>query len=127
MLRCDATGVGDVVVEMLEQKSRWNVESFIFTQLSKAQIFQSLTNLIAVSEGIADGSIEDKGQKRFEYWNGDPMVKKFEQEMLDLEKEYIGEKQILSCHHPDKSGAHDDYCCSLALAVSYERTTMSFS
>ncbi len=127
VVRCDATGVGDVVVEMLEQQCRWNVEPFIFTQLSKALIFQTLTNLIAVSEGIADGSVADTGQRRFEYWAGDPMVEKFEQEMLDLEKEYVGEKQILSCHAPDKSGCHDDYCCSAALAVSYERNTMSMS
>jgi hypothetical protein len=40
--------------------------------------------------------------------------KKFRSQMLDLEKDYVG--QYMVCQHPDEKGAHDDYCDSLALA-----------
>lgn len=126
MIRPDSTGAGDVVCEMLKEKSRWNVKPFIFSSPSKAELFHKFTNLMAMAEGIADGSVKDEGQRRFEYWEGDKNIRKFEQEMVDMEREYVGDKQLLSCHHPDKSGAHDDYVDSAALSVSYERARVSF-
>jgi len=41
-------------------------------------------------------------------------MREFEQECLDMEREYKGE--YLSCHHPDEPNAHDDYPDSWALA-----------
>ena len=40
--------------------------------------------------------------------------REFEEELLDLQKEYKGE--YLSCHHPNDPKAHDDYADSWALA-----------
>lgn len=40
--------------------------------------------------------------------------KRFESQMLDLEKDYVG--QYMVCQHPKVKGARDDFCDSLALA-----------
>lgn len=122
----DSTGGGDVVGETLKEKSRWSVEPFVFSQISKANLYQTFGNLIALGAAIASDPSLDKGQRRFEYWEYDEMVGKFEYEMCDLVKEYKGDKQLLSVHHPDESGAHDDYPDSAAMSVSYERKPLTF-
>jgi len=43
--------------------------------------------------------------------------REFEAQLLDLEKEYKPKTGMLSLHHPDMRGAHDDYPDSLQLAV----------
>jgi hypothetical protein len=47
------------------------------------------------------------------------LAPKFEMQMLEMIKEYKGE--FLSCHHPDRAGAHDDFPDSLALALYQAR------
>lgn len=126
-IQCDSTGSGDVILETFDKESRWKVKGFVFSAPSKANLYQTFANLISVGEGITDGVVEDTGQKRFEYWGGCPMVRKFEFEMLELVKEYKGDKMLLSCHHPERNDAHDDTVDSCALSVSYQRKSLSMT
>ena len=122
-IRMDCTGgTGDAAGEALKAhpECKWNVEFFYFAPQNKHNLYQQFIGLIEVGCGIADGKIEEDTtpQRRFEYWAGDPNVERFEQQMLDMEKEYKGtEGNLLSCHHPDHAGAKDDHPDSTAMSV----------
>jgi len=101
----DAVGVGDPVVDMFKNRTRYSIEGFKWTPQSHHEVFLQLQNALL--------------KKRIKYPYGQEAqktreVKRFEQQMLDLNKEYSG--NLLRCHHPDVDGAHDDYVSSLALA-----------
>ena len=97
----DATGVGDPVVDNFKRSSRLRTEGVKFTLQSKDNLYKNLIKILRDEE--------------LEYPLGHTLAPKFEMQMLEMIKEYKGE--FLSCHHPDRSGAHDDFPDSLALAL----------
>lgn len=105
-LAIDATGQGDFMPDMFERNTNWqNDKSGLyrvkFSLSSKDIIYKQLA--VVCREFLTTiPRIETKE------------AEEFRQQMLDLQKEYKGE--FLSCHHPDESYAHDDYCDSWALA-----------
>lgn len=87
----DSTGLGDVVVERLAQRS--NVEGFQFTQKSKQQLIEGL------AVDIQTGKVR--------YPDG-PIVSELEQ------FEYVNTRTSVVYSAPE--GGHDDCVCALALA-----------
>jgi hypothetical protein len=120
-IRVDTTGsTGDAAAEALEhhRDCKWPVDYFYFAPQNKHNLYQQFLQLIEVGCAIAEGRVQDTGQRRFEYWEGDPCITAFEYQMLQMEKEYKGiEGNLLSCHHPDKPGAKDDHPDSTAMSV----------
>lgn len=89
----DSTGVGDAVVERLQQ-GRNNIEGFKFTSTSKQQIMEGLA--VALQRG--------------EVYFPDGVISR---EMMEFEYEYTR----TGVKYSAPSGAHDDCVCALALAV----------
>jgi hypothetical protein len=46
-----------------------------------------------------------------------PLASEFEAEIVDLVREYKGEGEYLSVHHPDRADANDDYSDGTALSL----------
>lgn len=97
----DSTGQGDFVPDMFDNHTDYDIVRFKFSLQSKDALYKNLS--VQVKNKGTQYPSEDTRER-----------KEFEQEILDLEKEYKGE--YLSCHHPDENGAHDDYPDSWALA-----------
>lgn len=121
LIRVDTTGsTGDAAAEALEAHPdcHWTVEYFYFAPQNKHNLYNQFLSMIEMTNSIANGTIEDTGQRRFEYWAGDPCLEQFEYQMLSMEKEYKGAAgNMLSCHHPDAAGARDDHPDSSAMGV----------
>ena len=122
-IRMDTTGsTGDAAGEGLKAHPdcNWNVEFFYFAPQNKHNLYQQFIGLIEIGCSLDDGTIEEDTtpQRRFEYWAGDTNLMRFEQQMLDMEKEYKGaESNMLSCHHPNTPGAKDDHPDSTAMSL----------
>lgn len=101
LIAIDSTGQGDFVPDMFDNHTDYDILRVKFSLQSKDAIYKNL-------------SVQVKNQGTRYPTEDTKECREFEQEMLDLEKEYKGE--YLSCHHPDESGAHDDYPDSWALA-----------
>ena len=97
----DATGVGDPVVDYFKRSTRLRTEGVKFTLQSKDNLYKTLIKILRDEELL--------------YPLSHKLTPKFEMQMMEMIKEYKGE--FLSCHHPDRSGAHDDFPDSLALAL----------
>jgi len=97
----DATGVGDPVVDNFRKQTRLSTEPVKFSLQNKDALYKNFIKI------LRDGEIQYPADHEY--------APKFEMQMLEMIKEYKGE--FLSCHHPDKSGAHDDFPDSLALAL----------
>jgi phage terminase large subunit-like protein len=97
----DATGVGDPVVDNFKRQTRLYTEPVKFSLQNKDTLYKNLIKI------LRDGEIQYPAEHKY--------TPKFETQMLEMIKEYRGE--FLSCHHPDKAGAHDDFPDSLALAL----------
>lgn len=97
----DSTGQGDFMPDLFENNTDFDVLRVKFSLQSKDAMYKNL--LVQLRNGATkypfDGSRE---------------MKEFEEEVLELEREYKGE--YLSVHHPDDPKAHDDYADSWALA-----------
>jgi hypothetical protein len=103
---CDATGVGDPLVDMLRRKTTIPVEGFIWSAQSHSDAFKLLLNEIMNKRIEIPAGPETRKTKEY---------RKFTEQILNLDKEYKG--NLIRCHHPEEPGAHDDYISSLALAV----------
>jgi hypothetical protein len=101
----DATGVGDPVVDNFKRSTRLRTEGVKFSLQSKDNLYKTLIKILRDEELL--------------YPKNHPLARKFEMQMFEMIKEYKGE--FLSCHHPDRSGAHDDFPDSLALALFQAR------
>lgn len=103
---CDATGVGDPIVDRLRYGlPRMAVIPITFTLPQKDKMYKYL------HQEISNGRLKVPGHakaRRLLKW------RRFKQQLLDLEKHYVG--KYMTCKHPDVKDAHDDYCDSLALA-----------
>ena len=101
----DAIGVGDPVVDYFKRSTRLHTEPVKFTLQSKDNLYKTLIKILRDEELL--------------YPESHKLTPKFEMQMMEMIKEYKGE--FLSCHHPDRSGAHDDFPDSLALALYQAR------
>lgn len=106
VLLCDATGVGDVMVDRLKYElTECIVAPMVFSVSSKDKMYKYLHQEMAAKRIAVPGHAK---ATRLTKW------KKFQQQMMDLEKRYSG--RFMVCAHPDVKDAHDDYPDSLALA-----------
>lgn len=102
----DSTGQGDFMPDMFERNTYFRDENtglyrVKFSLVTKDALYKNLVSVV----------------RNFLTEIPNPVTKeaeRFKQQMLDLQKEYKG--TLLSCHHPDFEGAHDDYPDSWALA-----------
>lgn len=103
----DSTGMGDPVADRFEAyySGQAQVEGYRFTRPSKSVMWKFLYQ--EINAGRLKVPSHPRTQ-RLRAW------KKFNSQMLDLEKDYIG--QYMVCQHPNEKGAHDDFCDSLGLA-----------
>lgn len=102
-VRGDSTGgTGDAPNEMLQQNSGLPVgeESFVqFTLQSKNRLYTTFEQALFRDAG---------DQMRFSYPSDHPLTPEFEDQMISLVREYKGDGEYLSVHHPDEPGAKDD-------------------
>lgn len=97
----DSTGQGDFMPDMFERETGYQILRVKFGLQTKDIIYKNLLQQISLKATLYPS--KDCLEKR-----------EFEEELLDLQKEYKGE--YLSCHHPNDPKAHDDYADSWALA-----------
>lgn len=102
----DATGVGDAIYDRMRVNYSCDVIPFVFSKPAKSDLYKRLNSEIRAGRVHYPANDETKETREF---------KKFEQQFLDLEKDYSGQLMVVA--HPDVAGAHDDYPDSLALAV----------
>lgn len=104
----DSTGMGDPVADRFEAYyyGQAHVEGYKFTRPSKSVMWKAL---YAEISGKRLKVPAHNRTQRLRAW------KKFQSQMLDLEKDYVGQHMV--CAHPDEKGAHDDFCDSLGLAI----------
>lgn len=111
-VRGDSTGQGDMPMEFMEMHCPIPIdeESKVkFTTQSKHAMYTNFEQAIFRDEGDS---------MRFSYPADHPLAAEFEEQMVALEREYIGDGEYLSVHHPDEDGAMDDSCDSTALALT---------
>lgn len=96
----DSTGQGDFMPDMFENHSDYNIERVKFSLQSKDIMAKNLQIQIRTKGTKIPKT--DCTERRM-----------FDQELLDLVKEYKGE--YLSIHHTDDNEAHDDFVMSWAL------------
>jgi hypothetical protein len=98
----DSTGQGDMPMETLEDRTRLPVDESShvkFTLQSKNEMY------LLFEEAI----FRDVGDPlRFSYPADHPLAAEFEDQMTQLVREYKGDGEYLSVHHPDEPGAKDD-------------------
>lgn len=100
-LAIDSTGQGDFMPDMFENNTDIDILRVKFSLQSKDAGYKNL--LVQ----IRNKATEYPGDNTRE-------MREFEEEMLELEREYKGE--YLSVHHGDDAKAHDDYADSWMLA-----------
>ena len=102
----DSTGKGDAVADrFIYALPDVHVEPYTFSRTSKSEMWKALSRELLAKRIEIPAHSRSTRLRTF---------KRFESQMLDLEKDYVG--QFMVCQHPDVKGAHDDYCDSLALA-----------
>lgn len=96
----DSTGQGDFMPDLFENNSDIDILRIKFSMQSKDAMSKNLMVQIR-NKATTYPRTECRERKRFEL------------EMMELEREYKGE--YLSVHHPDDPKAHDDYFASWLL------------
>jgi hypothetical protein len=111
-VRGDSTGQGDMPMEFLQDHTRLPVEEeshIKFSMQSKNIMFTGFQEALEREEG---------DPQRFSYPADHALTAEFEEQMLGLLKEYIGDGEYLSVHHDeDDEEAHDDAPDATALAL----------
>lgn len=110
-VRGDSTGLGDFPMEFLQQHSGLPVgnQSLVkFTLQSKHEMYTKWEEALFREPG---------DPMRFSYPKNHPLVTAFEEQSIKLVREYKGDGEYLSVHHPDEPGGRDDYPDSTALMV----------
>jgi hypothetical protein len=110
-VRGDSTGQGDMPMEYLQSHTRLPVgdESHVkFTLQSKNEMYS----------GFEAALFRDNGDAlKFTYPADHPLAAEFEEQMTTLVREYKGDGEFLSVHHPDVPGARDDAPDATALML----------
>lgn len=86
------------------------VVACIFSSQFKDRMYKTLDSSIKC--GRSTYPCDEETQATREY-------QKFIEQMGELEKDFRG--QLMVCHHPDRRGAHDDYCLSLNTEILTKR------
>lgn len=102
----DATGVGDAIYDRIRANLTCEVVPVVFSQQAKSDLYKRLNSEMRAGRVHYPANEETKETREY---------RKFEQQFLDLEKDYRGQLMVVS--HPNIAGAHDDYPDSLALSV----------
>jgi hypothetical protein len=99
----DTTGAGSPAVEIFRRHiPQYSITEIKWTTESHNDLYKKLQHYIE--------------RQRIEYpCDKSRESKEFERQFLNLQKEYRGSKMM--CHHPERRGAFDDYCSSLAMLV----------
>jgi hypothetical protein len=109
-VRGDDTGAGGPM-ELLIQNGKLPVSRdsfFKFTLQSKDALYVNFEQAL----------FKDPGDPlRFSYPADHPLASEFEDEMTKLVREYKGDGEYLSVHHPDEPGAHDHAPDATAFAL----------
>lgn len=109
--RGDSTGQGDMPMEFLQGHSNLPVgeDSHVkFTLQSKNDLFLCFEQAI----------FRDPGDTmRFSYLADHPLTAEFEEQTTRLLREYKGDGEYLSVHHPDEPDAEDGAPDATALAL----------
>lgn len=118
-VRGDATGgAGDAPNEILQLDSGLPVgeESFfVFTKQGKNDLYVNFEQTL-FKDDRAD-------PQRFSYPADHPLTEEFEEQMTQLVREYTGDGEYLSVHHPDnEANARDDAPDATALALMAAKT-----
>ena len=103
---CDATGVGEVLCDRLDNyyDNDIEVERFVFSTPTKSKLYlYFMQEMNGNRIKLPNGSLAERNRT----W------KNCKQQLLELTKEYKGD--YLVCRHPDEKDAHDDYPDSMAL------------
>lgn len=105
---CDATGVGEPLVDRLTWELPFvTVVPVKFSAQSKDHLYKFFLLMLQEKKVSWPGGSDVRTRR---YW------KMFENQMLNLQKEYKG--QYLTCHKPeDMRNSHDDFPDSLALMM----------
>ena len=110
-VRGDSTGMGDFPMEFLQSQSELPMgqESLVkFTLQSKHSMYSTWEQSLFRELG---------DPLRFSYPADHPQAPAFEEQTIKLVREYKGDGEFLSVHHPDEPDAHDDFPDSTALMV----------
>jgi hypothetical protein len=107
-MHVDSTGVGDPIADRFINyyMGQIDVTGYKFSRQSKSHMWKTLNQEILARRIRVPSNARTQRLRPY---------KKFCAQMLDLEKDYVG--QYMVCQHPDEKNAHDDFCDSLALAV----------
>lgn len=111
VVKGDATGLGDFPMEYLATHTVLPVDDeskFKFTLQSKDQLYQNFQAALFR---------EPDDEMSFSYPLQHPLTAEFEDQMTRLIREYKGDGQYLSVHHPDEPDARDDAPDSTALSL----------
>lgn len=87
-------------MEMLAEKSGLSIgeqSHFVFTKQSKNDLYLHFEHLLFTDDG-----------RKFTYPADHPLAAEFEEQMIALLREYTGEGEYLSVHHPDTPEGRDD-------------------
>jgi hypothetical protein len=109
-VRADDTGVGGPT-EMLMNAGFLSMGTdafFKFTVQSKDQLYTNFQEALFREPGTLD---------RFSYPADHPLTAEFEEQMILLVKEFKGDGEYLSVHHPDVASGRDDAPDATALAL----------
>ena len=115
----DATGVGENLYDHLRRmfgdtdtpsyNRNVHIGRYIFTQRSHSEIFSKLHEMWY--------------RRSFAYpWDESIECRHFRKQFKDLGLTMKG--SFMSCHHPERADAHDDYCTALALTLDAMRFDM---
>lgn len=104
----DSTGVGDPLADRFINyyMGQIDVTGYKFSRQSKSHMWKTLNQEILARRIRVPSNARTQRLRAY---------KKFCSQMLDLEKDYVG--QYMVCQHPDEKMAHDDFADSIALAV----------
>lgn len=102
----DATAVGSPIADRFQANLDFEVIPYVFSISSKSDMYKHFDGEIKSARFSYPASEEAKQTREY---------KKFEQQMISLQKTYHGQHMMVS--HPAERGAHDDYPDSTALAV----------
>ena len=106
-LAIDSTGAGDFMPDWFERNTKWFIHRVKFSRPTKSLLYKNLRVVI-----------QDKLTELPKFLIGkefaSPEWANFYKEMLDLQKQIIGDMLVVS--HPSGDTNHDDYADSWALA-----------
>jgi len=110
-IRGDSTGAGDMPMEWLMRHTDLPMgeqSHYIFGPQSKHDLYTHFENCLFKEKGT---------DERFSYPANHPLASQFEEEMINLHREYRGDRAFLAVNHPPGGGTHDDSADATSLSL----------